>query len=186
MLILNIKVGSCKNRSPSEWSTVKNKLTACMGSSRCTDPLRAWWGVGLVKFFIHRAPRLVWFGSSPRWRWSNPADLAATQGCNVLLELLAMHELPWTKRRHPKHIGPPGCHCRRFEPQMSLFKHNPADPVSKRPKSQDWWVKRLNMLMFDFLCSHTGGNTRRLGWAVGWTGQIRFLCWKVCLVLLSD
>lgn len=52
-------------------------------------------------------------------------------GCNALLELLALHECLWTKRRHPKHIGRSACHCRQPEPQTSLFKHNPADPTEK-------------------------------------------------------
>lgn len=67
--------------------------------------------VGLVKFSSTGSAQLVWFGFSLSlcWRWSNPADLTATRGCTALLELLAMHERLWTKRRHAKHIGPPGC-----------------------------------------------------------------------------
>lgn len=57
-------------------------------------------------------------------------------GCNALLELLALHECLWTKRRHSKHIGRSACHCRQTEPQTSLFKHKPADTTENTQISE--------------------------------------------------
>lgn len=127
---------------------------------------------------LSRTEQLSWTHSCRCWRWSNPADLAATWGCNALLELLSMHERPWTKRRRSKHTGPLDVTVG----WLNLRRHL-DETQTHWSNSHDRRLISHNASMFYLfliLCPKTGRDTRCLGWTVGRTGQIRLLCWKVC------
>lgn len=141
------------------------------------DPLLACWSFRIAKFFdrsrLARPLQFLLVLKMKQPHWPFPPHGTA------LLELLALHEWLWTKRRHPKHIGRPACHC-RLNPRHHCLNTVLLTQVKKRPTSLGQGLQRHNMLKFHSFISDAGRDTGRLGWTVGWTGQIRLLCWKVC------
>lgn len=110
-------------------------------SSLYTHRLLAWWS-----FWTEQPLSLPGLVCLSALKVNYPVD----SGCNVLLEQLVMPELLWTKRRHPKHTGAPGCHCRLTE--LEMFKHSPVDPI-KMIQTTDimrfflfLWIKQVGTL----------------------------------------
>lgn len=92
-----------------------------MGNSVHTDLSFACWSVGLVKF-------------SSTEQLSSPGSVPLCAEGEVTS--LTLHEQLWTKRRRPKHIGPPGCHCRRTEPHTTCWPHLKTDPDLRTDESK--------------------------------------------------